>query len=154
MTTKDRAAGSCACGAIKYVVNLPVRFCIHCHCRGCRKVHGAAFVTWFGVSIQSFKVSGQENLRWYRATQDSRRSFCGSCGTPMFFVGVQWPGEVHVTRASLIQEADISPRFHIFFDQHVPWFEFEDSLPCLGGLNGTTITLKPGSPEGTLSSKG
>jgi hypothetical protein len=137
MSSESKAFGSCACGAVKYEVTLPARFCVHCHCRQCRRMHGAAFVTWFGVPIPQFRVSGQQELRWFKAVEASRRSFCGKCGTPMFFVGAQWPGEVHVTRASLVHEADISPRFHIYFDQHVPWFPFEDSLPRLGGLYGT-----------------
>ena len=38
----DRVGGSCLCGAVRFEVTLPSKFCAHCHCGNCRKAHGAA----------------------------------------------------------------------------------------------------------------
>lgn len=46
--------GGCLCGAVRYVITLPTKWCAHCHCSMCRRAHGAAFVTWAGVPSQSF----------------------------------------------------------------------------------------------------
>ena len=134
MTSNEHVAGSCACGAIRFVVTLPVLWCTHCHCRSCCHHHGAAMVTWFGVASNNFRLSGREHLKWHLCSEDSKRGFCGNCGSPFLFLSTRWPDEVHVARASLLSEVDIVPGAHIFFDQHVSWFPVNDSLPRLGGL--------------------
>ena len=40
--------GSCLCGAVTWEVSGEPNTAYHCHCKICRKVHGAAFATyWF-----------------------------------------------------------------------------------------------------------
>jgi len=99
-------------------------------------MQGSAFVTWIGVPYEKFKLAGRENLRWYICSEQSKRGFCNNCGTSLLFRSTVWPDDVHVTRASIIGKADIAPRFHIHFEQHVDWFEFEDSVPRQGGKSG------------------
>jgi hypothetical protein len=129
MDSETRAAGRCHCGAVKLIVTLPVKGCVHCHCGGCRQVHGAAFVTWFSVPREQLQISGREHLKWYKDKETSRRAFCTNCGTHLLYVADQWPGDVHVTRACIFNDAEISPRVHLAFDQRVDWFPFEDTLP-------------------------
>lgn len=145
MSTQNHVFGSCACGAIKFVFTLPVRWCTHCHCHACRRHHGAGVVTWFGVASTDFRLSGRENLKWYICSEYTKRGFCINCGSPLLFMTARRPDEVHVARASLPDEVDaITPKAHIFFDQHVSWFTFEDPLPCYGGSDGV-------QPLGNLS---
>src|SRR4029077_4627979 len=120
-----------------YVINLPVKYCVHCHCPHCRRSHGTAFVTWVSVERENLRLDGREHLKWYRCSDRSRRAFCGTCGTPVLFVSTQWPGEIHLTRANLAPGVKIFPRAHIHFDQHGGWFPFEDALPRVGGPTGT-----------------
>jgi hypothetical protein len=137
MSADNRAFGRCLCGAVKFLVTLPPRFCVHCHCHTCRLMHGAAFVTWLGVPAPHLKLAGREHLKWYVGSPVAKRGFCDVCGTPMLFMSTEWPGEVHVTRASILDQAEITPRFHIYYDQRVDWFPFDDALPHLGGKKGT-----------------
>ena len=136
MKVESMALGGCCCGRVRFVVNLPVKWCSHCHCISCRRQHGAPLVTWFGVAADNFKLAGREYLRWYICSEDAKRGFCTHCGTPMLFMSTRWPDEVHVARASLVTKADITSVGHIHFDQHAPWFPFEDSLPRWGGKDG------------------
>jgi hypothetical protein len=136
MSERQSAAGTCLCGAVRFLIYLPVKFCVHCHCQSCRVMTGAAFVTWIGVPHQSFRLAGKGHLRWYICSEQAKRGFCHVCGTPLIFISTVWPDDVHVTRASIIGKVDIVPRFHIHFEQHVDWFEFEDSVPRLGGRSG------------------
>ena len=53
----SEASGSCFCGAVQYTFALPSLFAGHCHCSMCRRIHGAAYVTWVGVSKESLSVS-------------------------------------------------------------------------------------------------
>lgn len=133
----DKAIGRCACGSIKYLITLPAKFCVHCHCPNCRSVHGSAFITWFGVPIQNFKVGGQEHLKWYYPNEKTKRGFCINCGTPLFYISARFPGDVHITLGSVINKVDIAPKYHIYYDRRVPWLEGAEALPCLGGPNGT-----------------
>lgn len=137
MNARDRAVGACCCGSVKFVITLPAKFCVHCHCRNCRAIHGAAMVTWVGVPIGQFKISGRRHLKWYQATEESRRGFCIHCGTPILYMSTKFPGDIHITRASLKGKVNITPYAHIFFDQHVDWCFFEDKLARLGGPEGT-----------------
>ncbi|HEY0512117.1 MAG TPA: GFA family protein [Thermoanaerobaculia bacterium] len=129
MSVASHAQGSCACGAIKYAVILPVKWCAHCHCHACRRNHGAPIVTWFGVANENFRLSGREHLKWYLCSDEAKRGFCMDCGTPLLFMSTRWPDEVHVTRASLLSEVSIMPGAHLYTDQRADWFPFEDSLP-------------------------
>lgn len=136
MSAERKVLGSCACGSIKFRVTLPVRWCTHCHCSACRRNHGAAIVTWFGVPNENFRLAGREHLKWYGCSEDSKRGFCLNCGTPLLFMSTRWPDEVHVTRASLLGKVEINPGAHIYFEQRAEWFPFHDALPHLGGKHG------------------
>jgi hypothetical protein len=148
MSTRNDVIGSCACGAVKFVFTLPVRWCSHCHCHSCRRHHGAAIVTWFGVAAADFRLAGRESLKWHICSEYTKRGFCVNCGSPLLFMTTRRPDEVHVARASLPGELDITPNAHIFFDQHVPWFPFEDSLPCYGGESGVQPIENLSPPSG------
>ena len=129
--------GGCLCGAVTFEVTPPTKWCAHCHCSMCRRAHGAGVVTWFGVAATNFQlVSGKDELKWYRSSAGARRAFCGRCGSPMFFEGERWPGEIHIARASVPGPIDREPTAHVFFDIHVSWLETNDQLVKLGGPLG------------------
>ena len=122
--------GQCLCGAVRFAVTPPTLFCAHCHCRWCRAAHGAAFVTWVGAAEDRFRLlPGSAEPRWFQSSQQSRRGFCGNCGTTLFFASTLCPGEIHVTRASLPEAIDREPQLHCFYDQHVHWARVGDALP-------------------------
>jgi len=135
--------GACLCGAVQYEVVPPTLFCVHCHCHFCRRAHAAAFVTWFGVLDDSFHiVSGGKDLRWYNSSKQSRRAFCSSCGTTLLFASDLCPGEMHIALATAITPIDREPKAHVFFDQHVPWFQIADSLPQLSTESKELVKYK------------
>jgi hypothetical protein len=126
------AEGSCLCGEIRYRVPVPPLWVAHCHCSMCRRAQGAGFVTWFGVPGHKFSFVGPgDRLRIYRSSPDATRSFCGRCGTPLFFESKHWPGELHVTFASLDPQvaATLQPQVHAYWSSRVPWIELGDHLP-------------------------
>jgi len=130
-------SGSCLCGAITYQVELPSKWCAHCHCALCRRSHGSAFVTWFGVPFTQFRlVTGEDCLRRFASSPEARRAFCRECGSSLFFQSERWPGEIHITLASAHGELDRAPQSHVYYDQHVSWFEVTDELPKCGGPDG------------------
>src|SRR4051794_24450729 len=124
MTEKSRGVvvGSCLCGGVRYEVQLPSKYVAHCHCSECRRAGGAPFVTWLGSWEDRVRVtSGAENLLRYCRPPDSSRDFCRVCGSQLFFRCDRWPGEVHITRATLPDDVDRQPEAHAFFSDRAPW---------------------------------
>lgn len=129
--------GGCLCGAVTFEVTPPTKWCAHCHCTMCRRTHGAGVVTWFGAHSTSFRlVAGSGELQWHRSSPGARRGFCGRCGSPLFFEGERWPGEIHIARASVAGPIDREPTAHVFFDLRVDWLNVHDDLRKLGGPLG------------------
>ncbi|MCC6553336.1 MAG: GFA family protein [Polyangiaceae bacterium] len=133
----QEVTGQCLCGAVRFAITPPTKWCAHCHCSMCRRAHGAAFVTFCGVPAGQFRLTqGADALVRYRSSEAATRSFCGRCGSTLLFEGERWPGEVHVVRANIDGEIDRAPQAHAYFDRHVDWVELADHLPRLGGPNG------------------
>ena len=137
MGNGEKYRGGCLCGAIRFEVTPPTKWCAHCHCSLCRRAHGAAFVTWFGVDRSAFElVSGEDDLSWYRSTPGARRGFCSRCGSTIFFASERWADEVHIALASMDGPIDRQPSAHVFYDSHVAWNAIGDELPRRGGDSG------------------
>jgi hypothetical protein len=131
------SVGSCLCRAVSFTVELPSKWCAHCHCHDCRRSHAAAFVTWFCVPPERCTVrSGAEHLVWHPSSAAARRAFCARCGTKLFFEGDRWPGERHVALAVMDDPIDRAPEANAYWDRHVPWLEDVGNLPRYGGPNG------------------
>lgn len=125
-----KITGGCLCGAVRFEAAAPVKFCVHCHCSWCRRAHGAAFVTWFGVLDPAFTLTkGDDALRWFASSSQSKRGFCGTCGSTLFFRSEMAPGEMHIALACADGTALPAPSAHIFWEAHAPWIVTGDDLP-------------------------
>jgi hypothetical protein len=132
MESKSEFVGECLCGAVRFAAIPPSLFCAHCHCDFCRRAHGAAFVTWFGVPEGQFTfLGGNDHVTWYASSKQGLRGFCVKCGSTLFYKSSLSPGEVHIALANMKGSIDRPPDLHVFFDAHVDWFEFHDDLPRL-----------------------
>ena len=122
MSEATAASGRCHCGRVRFVARFPSRFVAHCHCESCRRAHGAAFVTWAGFpAAQVEVVDGAGALRVHASSPGTARSFCGACGTKLFFSSSRWPGETHVVLAAFDAPVDRAPGGHAFWGEHVSW---------------------------------
>jgi hypothetical protein len=130
--------GRCYCGAVTYEVSTPLKFVAHDHCSICRRIHGAAFVTWCGVPQEQMRVTkGKDKLTAYHSTPTATREFCAICGSHLFFRADRWPGEIHFTRASVIDDMSERPKAHVFASDCVAWLDGISALPRFGGKSGT-----------------
>ena len=129
--------GSCLCGRVRFEASMPSLFCAHCHCTLCRRSHGAGFVTWFSVLKTQLRITaGESDLVHFHSSEHGTRSFCGSCGSSLFFETTLQAERVDIVLANMEEPIDRKPQFHVFYDHRADWVTVGDSLPRLGGETG------------------
>jgi hypothetical protein len=127
-----RVSGGCFCGAVRFAIDLPSKWCAHCHCSMCRRIHGAGYVTWVGVESAHFHLlQDRGQLQWYESSPGARRGFCKTCGSSMLFESTRWGGETHIALGCLDAPIDRKPQVHAFHDAHVDWMAWDPNLPVI-----------------------
>lgn len=123
--------GSCLCAAVSFEVDDVDRSAAHCHCKMCRKFHGAEYATFVGVPRSSFRwVSGQSAVSEYRAANGTVRSFCRRCGSSLFFRSPRADAEViEVALGVFDVDVPVTPDAHIFVGSAASWTRITDRLP-------------------------
>ena len=84
MSTTELHRGSCACGAVKFVVSGALLPAEACHCTRCRKLSGHYWVST-DVLRTDLEVDGADRLQWFSTSNRVRRAFCSSCGATLFW---------------------------------------------------------------------
>jgi hypothetical protein len=103
----------------------------------CRRSHGAGVVTWFAVPYGQFEIlEGAEALVRHRSSDHATRSFCGRCGSSLFFETTQHPEKIDIVLANMHGPIDREPQLHAHFSDRAAWVEVHDTLPRLGGASG------------------
>lgn len=110
-----RATGSCLCGAVRFSIHGPLRDVSYCHCLMCQRAasHGVAYTA---CEPDALVVADRRKLRWYRSSPQSRRGFCGTCGSQLFWEPADGR-RVSVSAGSLDQPTGLRPGKHLFCDQ-------------------------------------
>jgi hypothetical protein len=93
----------------------------------CRRVTGAAFVTWFGVRAGAFQIVMGEPARFNTSGQVTR-SFCSRCGTHLTFEYANMSDVLYVTSCSLDNPKLAPPADNIYTDTRLAWIA-PDGLP-------------------------
>lgn len=121
--------GGCRCGAVRYEAGGEVPHHAFCHCRDCQMGSGAPMVAWVAFKAENFRVTGGEPVT-YNGEGKSVRSFCGTCGTPLFFVNEDFlPGIVDVQTVTLDDPDALAPQAHVQVAERRKWMEKAHELP-------------------------
>ncbi len=121
--------GGCHCGAVRYRVSGEPEHVALCHCRDCRKASGAPMVAWAAFGEGDFAVTKGE-ARTRNSSGTSMRSFCGECGTPLWFRNAEaLPGIVDVQLATLDDPDAFAPQAHIQVAERIGWMAEAHRLP-------------------------
>lgn len=94
-----RHEGGCLCGAVRFVLEAPLRAVLICHCRQCRKGSGHAWSAT-SVPLAQFHLTEAGALIWYHASDAARRGHCGQCGSFLFWEP-KGEGRISVSPAAL-----------------------------------------------------
>ena len=120
--------GGCLCGAIRYAFSGVPLWTGYCHCASCRRNTGAVVACFVGLRPQQLEwTSGQ--CREFESSADVWRGFCGDCGTPISYRARRWPNEIHLYVGTLDHPEQHPPRFHVFYNDKMHWFDSADDLP-------------------------
>ena len=122
------ARGSCNCGGVKYTVTGPLREVIACHCGQCRKQSGH-FYAATNVADSDLHIEDKGTLKWYAASEDAHRGFCGECGSALFWKRVD-SDKTSVLAGTMDGDAGgIKVDRHIFVADKGDYYEIDDGLP-------------------------
>lgn len=141
--------GGCLCGAVRYAVNPPLGPMGHCHCRTCRKAHGAAFATTARAPRAAFRwTAGEAVVAHFESSPGKKRFFCPRCGSPLV---AAWDDQasVIVRVGSLDDDPGSRPLAHVWTAEKAPWYEIGDDLPSFAeGAPGAPGARARGPADG------
>ena len=129
--------GRCLCGKVRYEIAGEIGPLVNCHCRFCRRAHGAAFSTVTTVRRERLHWTAGEALIRAHGNETGSRHFCSDCGTRLY--NDRRPPHDHVALvvASLDQEPARGPVMHVNVESKAGWYRILDELPQHRGFPET-----------------
>jgi len=119
--------GGCLCGALRYRACGEVIDVGYCHCRICQRSSGAPVLAWASFRSEGFSYT-KGSPAIYRSSEQASREFCSVCGTQIVF-REDGKSRADVNVASLDRPQQLMPRYHIWTESRIDWFETADELP-------------------------
>jgi hypothetical protein len=119
--------GSCLCGAVSFVVQSALPSASACHCTICRKTTGH-YEAGVDVERSTVSITGEANVTWYFSSENVRRGFCSTCGSPMFFdpPAADWIG---LNLGSFDGPTGTKIAQHIFVGDKGDYYDLCDGVP-------------------------
>ena len=130
--------GQCLCGEVRFEIDVPARWAWHDHSAATRRAHGAAYATYVGSWRKRFRVTkGQSAIvRYDDKPADTVRSFCGHCGTPLFYERARSSHMINISRALFSGRTGRQPLYHIAIEELQEWAYTGEPLVPLKGFPG------------------
>jgi hypothetical protein len=124
-------SGGCACGGIRYACSSEPLAMLNCHCRDCQQSSGAPFASGVVVPKGSVDISGSPREYSVRASSGllATRSFCGTCGSPLFTTGEAMPEFMSIRFTSLDDASGFHPSLDIWTSSAPSWVCLDEALP-------------------------
>jgi len=121
--------GGCRCGAIRYSVEGTPHHVALCHCRDCQLSAGAPAVSFAAFDAEKLTIEQGTPVE-HNSAGASIRSFCGTCGTSLFYRNEEYlPGLVDFHTATLDDAEALPPSAHIQTAERLGWMSKLDELP-------------------------
>jgi hypothetical protein len=113
--------GQCFCGAVSFEIDATLRAPSLCHCSQCRRLHGAPGA-YTSAPASAYRITGEENLNWYRISPRSEQGFCRICSSKLFWRAVGGE-ELDVTMGSLEAPSGLKLDRHIWTRSQGDYYE-------------------------------
>ncbi len=126
-----RVTGGCLCGAVRYQVTGPLRDVVSCHCTHCRRTSGH-FVAATAARSSDVVLLEESGLRWYTASNKTRRGFCDRCGSSLFWEPAEG-GHTSIMAGTLDGETGLKTVRHICVETAGDYYRIGDGVPQIQG---------------------
>lgn len=133
-----QAQGRCACGGVRFEIDVPAVWAWHDHGEASRHAQGCAYVTYVGSWKSRFRMLEGEALisRYEEPQSGAARSFCRRCGTPLFYERKRAPKMLNIPRALFEGRTGREPRYHVNLGEAPDWACRQEPLEPLKGFPG------------------
>ena len=133
-----QAQGRCACGGVRFEIDVPAVWAWHDHGEASRHAQGCAYVTYVGSWKSRFRMlEGEAQISRYEEPQSgAARSFCRRCGTPLFYERKRAPKMLNIPRALFEGRTGREPRYHLNLGETPDWAWRQEPLEPLKGFPG------------------
>ena len=137
-----QAEGRCACGAVRFEIDVPAVWAWHDHGETSRRAQGCAYATYVGSWKSRFRMLDGEALvsRYEEPESGAVRSFCSKCGTPVFYERKRAPKMLNIPRALFETRTGREPRYHLNLGEAPDWAYRQEALDPLKGFPGVMWT--------------
>ncbi len=125
-----RLSASCLCGRVAFTVAPDKGGVGACHCRQCRKLSGH-FSASFDADEAKVVYAARDSLAEYQTSGGSRRGFCRTCGSSLWFRAA--PGGFSVEAGSVDGATGLRLQSHIFVAEKGDYYRIDDGLPQYPG---------------------
>lgn len=109
----SKRLGGCQCGRVRFEAPSEPVFSAVCHCPSCRKSAGAPLVGW-ALFPANAVACDRSKLTVQASSPGVRRSFCGTCGTALFFEADYMSGMIDITTESFDAPDTVLPTAQIW----------------------------------------
>lgn len=131
-------SGQCYCGAVQWTAHSNPTRSLVCHCRDCQRAVSSAMSATIGFDPETVTWAGP--VVPFKSSALAERAFCETCGTRLTFQSERWPGEVHISAATLRDPSCYVPDTHVCTSERVSWLS-------LGGATPKTLSFDA-TPKG------
>lgn len=141
--------GGCICRAIRFKVYGPPAMVAYCHCSDCRGSSGSVVSVLAGFRREGYELV-RGNPALFAANPEVKRSFCDTCGAPLFYENRNFPENIYIQIGSFDEPELLPPDRHTWVADRISWHEISDGLKQYeklsnDGLPGNTPPYeKPG----------
>lgn len=118
------ATGGCLCGAVRFELSAEPIFQFACHCTDCQKASGGAPALGIAVpepALTMTKGAARDYSVKGESGNEVRRSFCETCGSPLFSRPAAMPGMVIIKIGALDDPSGFKPQVDLYMASARPW---------------------------------
>ena len=116
----NKIEGGCFCGSIRYSFESNNYPSANCYCSMCRRISGAAFVSWIAIPSSFFNYTNGAPKKLISSTHGVRY-FCEDCGTPLVCILDEDQKNIYVTICSLDNPQNFKPKDDLYTEDMLDW---------------------------------
>jgi hypothetical protein len=120
----EKMTGGCACGRVRYTVQIDNDEAYLCHCRMCQRSTGSISIAFKSVKQRDVQLEHEPD--WYDSSPIAQRPYCRECGTSFGFRFKEGSENMDLTVASFDDPTRFTPQHHFGAESmHREWLNTE-----------------------------